>query len=119
MRRFVDLTRVEILQLLATVTSTATVACAAAIRRGAAFRVHQDTVTREGALRIYTLRAQAMQLDRIPSLGMDEALKELAASPYPRLRIAAVSSVHDFTIFMDPECQTLVACLGIEGRTAF
>jgi hypothetical protein len=117
-RRYVDLSRLEIVKLLASSWSDASDECAAAIRQGAPFRVHQGTVARESALRIYALRAQIMQLDGAATVGVEQALKNLADATFAQLRIAAVSGRRDFTLFMDPECRTLVACLGIEGRTA-
>ena len=118
MRRYVNLNRAEILALLATGSSAAHVKCAEAVRRGTAFRVHSGTATREGVLRIYALRAQTAELDGTPTVGVEQALKELAASGYTHLRVAAISADYDFVMFMDPECHELVACLGFEGRTA-
>jgi hypothetical protein len=106
-------------RVLATGASLASAACTRALRAGDPFRVHQDTVTREGALRVYALRAQTMQLERTSTIGVNEALKDLADSPLPRLRIAAVSGARDYTVFMDPECRTVVACLGVDGRPPF
>ena len=111
-----NLTRAQLLELIKTGYSPAHIECAEAVRRGATFRVHQDTVTREGALRIYALRAQSISLDGTPTVGIEEALKDLAATRHQRLRVAAVSAAHDFMLFMDPECHELVACLGVEGR---
>jgi hypothetical protein len=116
-RRYVDLTRPEIIRLLATNSTAASTECAAAIRGGAAFRVHEGTVTREGALRIYGLRAHAMRLDGTAGLGVEQALKDLGDASEPLLRIAAVSGRIDFTLFLDPECRILIACLGFEGQS--
>jgi hypothetical protein len=113
-RRYVDLTRADFVRLLAAGPTDACAACARAVRHGAAFRVHQDTVTRQGALRIYALRAQTMQLERKPGIGVEEALKHLADSRFERLRLAAVSDAAQFVVFMDPECHVVVACLGID-----
>jgi uridine phosphorylase len=117
-RHYVSLTRAQILALLATGTSPASVECVGAVRSGAPFRVHPGTVTREGALRVYALRAQTMRFDGCESFGIEEALKDLSASKHTQIRVGAVSSAHDFALFMDPECQELIACLGVEGRTA-
>ena len=116
-RRFVNLNRAQVLALLATGTSSAHDECAEAVRSGTAFRVHSGTVTREGVLRIYALRAQTAELDGTRTLGIEEALKELAATKFSHLRLAAISAKYDFVMFMDPECHELVACLGVEGRT--
>lgn len=118
MRRYVNLTRNQLLGLLALGTSPAHAECYEAVRRGTAFRLHPDTVTREGALRIYGMRAQVAALDRTETVGIEEALKDLAATPHERLRIGAVSADHEFMLFLDPECHELIACLGVEGRTA-
>jgi hypothetical protein len=116
-RRYVDLTRPEIIRLLATNSTAASTECAAAIRGGAAFRVHEGTVTRAGALRIYALRANAMRLDGTTGLGVEQALKDLGDTSEPLLRIAAVSGRLDFTLFLDPECRLLIACLAFEGQS--
>jgi hypothetical protein len=117
-RRYVDLTRPEIIRLLATNSTAASVECAAAIRGGAAFRVHEGTVTRDGALRIYGLRADAMRLNGTAALGVQQALKDLGDASEPLLRIAAVSGGRlDFTLFLDPECRILIACLGFGGQS--
>jgi hypothetical protein len=113
-RRYVDLTRADFVRLLAAGPTDAGAACARAVRGGATFRVHQDTVTRQGALRIYALRAQTMQLERKPGIGVDEALKNLADSQFEQLRIAAVSDTYQYVVFMDPDCHVVVACLGID-----
>lgn len=118
MRRYVNLTRPQVLALLAIGTSPANAACAEAVRTGTAFRVHSGTVTREGVLRVYALRAQTAALDGTPTIGVEQALKDLAATHHAHLRVAAISAGFDFVMFMDPECFELVACLGVEGRTA-
>ncbi len=116
-RRFVTLDRAQVLALLATGTSPAHVACAEVVRSGTGFRVHPGTVTRESVLRIYALRAQTAELDGTRTLGVEQALKDLAATKFSHLRLAAISAKYDFVMFMDPECHELVACLGVEGRT--
>jgi hypothetical protein len=115
-RRYIDLTRPDILRLL-TGTTPAYKSCAEAIRDGANFRIHPDTVAREGALRIYALRTQTARFEGVPTIGVDEALKDLAASAYARLRVAAVSYDYDFVMFLDPECREMIALFGIAGRT--
>jgi hypothetical protein len=114
----VNLTRGELSALLATGTTPGVLACAEAVRRGAVYRIHTDTVTRDSALRIYALRAQVIRTDGVESIGVDEALKDLAASSYSTMRLGAVSGDRDYTLFMDPECRELIACMGVEGRTA-
>jgi hypothetical protein len=116
-RRYVDLNRAQILDLIDRGSTPAYKACAEAIRGGAAFRIHRDTVARQGVLRIYALRVQTAQLDRVPMIGAEEALKDLSATAYPQIRIAAVSAGYDFALFFDPECVELIALLGTAGRT--
>jgi hypothetical protein len=116
-RRYIDLSRQQILGLLRGDTP-AQKSCAEAIRNGANFRIHRDTVPREGALRIYALRTQIANLDGIPTVGVDEAMKDLAASAYPRLRVGAVSGDYDFVLFLDPDCTDVVAVLGMSSRSA-
>lgn len=116
MRRFVTLTRANLLALLVGGRSQAHQECFEALRSGAPFRVHHGTVTREGALRIYQLRAQATHLVGTETLGVDQALKDLADCGLPQLRVTAVSGDHDFMVFLDPECTQVIACLGVERR---
>lgn len=116
-RRFIDLTRSQLLALLDAGSGPAQRDCSEAVRRGAAYRVNADTVSREGALRIYALRAQATLATGTPTVGFDLALKELSATPYTRLRTIAVSSRHDYVLFLDPECVEIIACIGVDGRT--
>ncbi len=117
MRRYIDLNRAQFLRLLSTGTSPAHKSCAEAIRGGAAFRIHHDTVGREGTLRIYALRAQTAHLEAVPTIGVEEAVKDLANTAYPRLRVAAVSADYDYVLFFDPDCTELIAVMGIIGRS--
>ncbi len=116
-RRYIDLSRAQILRLIGDGSTPAHKTCAEAIRNGAAFRIHQDTVAREGALRIYALRSQMAHLDGVPTIGVEEALKDLAGTAYPRVRFAAVSADYDFVLFFDPDCTELIAVIGMAGRS--
>lgn len=90
--------------------------CLKDLKRGAPFRLQADTVARESVLRIYALRAQATRIDGTPTVGVDEALKDLADTPVPRVRIAAVSGDdHDFVLFLDPDATYLIACFGVDS----
>ncbi len=116
MRRYVDLSRAALMGMIALRTGPAYQECLVDLKRGAAFRVQADTVTRESVLRVYALRAQTTRLDGIPTVGVDEALKDLADAQIPLVRIAAVSGRdHDFVLFLDPDATSLIACFGVDS----
>ena len=73
-------------------------------------------MSRENALRIYLMRGQEIRMSRLDAIGFEEALKELSASPYPHLRVAAISGPYDFVAFLDPDCREVIACLGVGRR---
>jgi hypothetical protein len=108
--------------MLAGTDSPAAAECVTALRAGAPYQVHPDTVSRESALRIYALRAQRTHADQTPTLGMPEALRDLANAIDPQVRIVAISDDrHDFALFLDPDATRIIGCLGVDttGRRGF
>ena len=101
--------------MLAGSDSPAAAECASAVRAGAPYQVHPDTVARESALRIYALRAQRTRADQTPTLGMAEALRDLATAADPQVRIVAVSDDrHDFALFLDADATRIISCLAVD-----
>jgi hypothetical protein len=107
-RRTVTIDRSQLITLLGYVADPAHVACQAELTAGASFRLHDGTVSRESVLRTYATR--------IPAAGTHEALRRLAMCGYPHLRLGAVSGAQRFVLFMDPDAQQVVACLGVPSR---
>ena len=104
MRHSVNVDRGQLITLLASVPDPAHAACQAELSAGAAFRVHDGTVSRENVLRTYS---------RVPTVGTHEALRRLAMSSHAHLRLGAVSGTSRYVLFLDPDAQQLVACLGV------
>jgi len=104
-RRTVNLDRNQLITLLGYVPDPAYLACQAELSAGATFRVHDGTVSRDNVLRTYASRPQPP--------ATHEALRRLAMSGYPHLRLGAVSGNRRFVLFLDPDARQVVACLGV------
>ena len=111
MRRSVDLDRGQLITLLGFVPDPTYAACQAELTAGATFRVHDGTVSRESVLRTYSTRGPA-------AAATHEALRRLAMCAYPQLRLGAVSGSQRFVLFLDPDAQQVVACLGVPASPA-
>jgi len=111
-RRFVDLTRPQLLALLAASPSLAAAQCYDDVRQGAPYRIHRDTVTREYAVSVYSARAHAMATAGASVAGAAEAIGALAVVPLDRVRLGAVTGREHYMLFLDPEATYLIACLG-------
>jgi hypothetical protein len=113
-RRFVDLSRPQLLTLLAASPTLAAAQCHEDVRQGAPFRIHRDTVTRDFAVSVYSARANAMATVGASVAGAAEAIGALATIPLDRIRLGAVDGRSHYALFLDPEAIYLIACLGVE-----
>ncbi|GAA2605780.1 hypothetical protein GCM10010399_41010 [Dactylosporangium fulvum] len=111
--------REALVRLLAEEPGAAFVACGEAIRAGAEYVVWDHTLPADQLARSYSLRARHMAKIGNPMLGGDEAIRQLQASGDRPLRTGE-AKVEDppthFQIFLTPEADRVVACIGIDQR---
>lgn len=88
-------------------------ACREALISGVSYRIYAGTVALEETLRIYKQRAVRAHDERRPGVGATEGLDRLAASGLQHVLIGAVSADREYTLFLDPTADQVVACLAM------
>jgi hypothetical protein len=117
----IDMRRDQLITLLAG-AGPAETACRQALHRDAEYVVYAERIAAEQLASSYARRQRAMERTGTPTVGFPEAVAALRAHMPGEVLLGSVTlddpPIH-FQLFLTPDADKLVACLGVDQRPTF